>query len=130
MVIARCESLISGAGEDDAIARCRAYCEAGADGIMIHSKAKTPDEIFSFVRRFRKEVSADKPIVVVPSTYSQVTEKELADAGINVVIYANHLLRAAYPSMKRTAERILECERAKEASDEFCMPIKEIIGLI
>ena len=130
MVIARCESLITGAGEDDAIARCRAYCEAGADGIMIHSKAKTPDEIFSFVRRFRKEVSADKPIVVVPSTYSQVTEKELADAGINVVIYANHLLRAAYPSMKRTAERILECERAKEASDEFCMPIKEIIDLI
>ncbi len=130
MVIARCESLITGAGEDDAISRCRAYCEAGADGIMIHSKAKTPDEIFSFVRRFRQEVSADKPIVVVPSTYSQVTEKELADAGINVVIYANHLLRAAYPSMKRTAERILECERAKEASDEFCMPIKDIIGLI
>ncbi len=130
MVIARCESLIAGAGEDDAIARCRAYCEAGADGIMIHSKAKMPDEIFSFVSRFRQEVSADKPIVVVPSTYSQVTEKELADAGINVVIYANHLLRAAYPSMKRTAERILECERAKEASDEFCMPIKDIISLI
>lgn len=130
MVIARCESLIAGKGEDDAIARCRAYCEAGADGIMIHSKAKTPDEILSFVRRFRREVSADKPIVVVPSTYAQITEKELADAGINVVIYANHLLRAAYPAMKRTAERILECERAMEASAEFCMPIKEILSLI
>ena len=130
MVIARCESLIAGKGEDDAILRCRAYCGAGADGIMIHSKAKTPDEIFSFVRRFRAEVSADKPIVVVPSTYAQVTEKELADAGVNVVIYANHLLRAAYPAMRRTAERILECGRAQEASAEFCMPIKEIISLI
>ena len=130
MVIARCESLIAGKGEDDAIMRCRAYCGAGADGIMIHSKAKTPDEIFSFVRRFRAEVSADKPIVVVPSTYAQVTEKELADAGVNVVIYANHLLRAAYPAMRRTAERILECGRAQEASAEFCMPIKEIISLI
>ena len=130
MVIARCESLIAGKGEDDAILRCRAYCEAGADGIMIHSKAKTPDEIFSFVRRFRAEVSADKPIVVVPSTYAQVTEQELADAGVNVVIYANHLLRAAYPAMRRTAERILECGRAQEASAEFCMPIKEIISLI
>ena len=130
MVIARCESLIAGKGEDDAIMRCSAYCGAGADGIMIHSKAKTPDEIFSFVRRFRAEVSADKPIVVVPSTYAQVTEKELADAGVNVVIYANHLLRAAYPAMRRTAERILECGRAQEASAEFCMPIKEIISLI
>lgn len=130
MVIARCESLIAGKGEDDAIARCRAYCEAGADGIMIHSKAKTPDEIVSFVRRFRAEVSADRPIVVVPSTYAQVTEDELAEIGVNVVIYANQLLRAAYPAMKRTAERILACGRAQEASAEFCMPIKEIISLI
>ena len=130
MIIARCESLITGAGEDDAINRCRAYIEAGADGIMIHSKAKTPDEIMSFVKRFRVEVSADKPIVVVPSTYAQVTESELASIGVNIVIYANQLLRAAYPEMKRCAERILACERAQEASAEFCMPIKEIISLI
>ena len=130
MIIARCESLITGAGEDDAIARCRAYVEAGADGIMIHSKAKTPDEIKSFVRRFRAEVSADKPIVVVPSTYAQITEQELAAIGVNIVIYANQLLRAAYPAMKKCAERILECERAQEASAELCMPIKEIISLI
>ena len=130
MIIARCESLIAGKGEDDAITRCKAYCEAGADGIMIHSKAKTPDEIISFVKRFRAEVSADKPIVVVPSTYSQVTEDELAKIGVNVVIYANQLLRAAYPAMKACAERILACERAQEASAEFCMPIKEIISLI
>ena len=130
MIIARCESLIAGKGEDDAIARCKAYCEAGADGIMIHSKAKTPDEIVSFVKRFRAEVSADKPIVVVPSTYAQVTEAELAAIGVNVVIYANQLLRAAYPAMKACAERILSCERAQEASSEFCMPIREIIALI
>ena len=130
MIFARCESLITGAGEDDAINRCRAYIEAGADGIMIHSKAKTPDEIKSFVKRFRAEVSADKPIVVVPSTYSQITEAELAAIGVNIVIYANQLLRAAYPAMKKCAERILECERAQEASAELCMPIKEIISLI
>lgn len=130
MIIARCESLIAGAGEDDAIARCKAYCEAGADGIMIHSKSKTPDEIVSFVKRFRTEVSADKPIVVVPSTYAQVTEGELAKIGVNIVIYANQLLRAAYPAMKTCAERILNCARAQEASQELCMPIKEIVGLI
>ena len=130
MIIARCESLITGAGEDDAIKRCRAYVESGADGIMIHSKASTPDEVFSFVRRFRAEVSADKPLVVVPSTYAQVTESELADAGVNVVIYANHLLRAAYPAMKSCAERILSCRCAQEASTEYCMPINEILALI
>lgn len=130
MIIARCESLIAGKGEDDAITRCKAYCEAGADGIMIHSKAKMPDEIVSFVKRFRAEVSADKPIVVVPSTYAQVTEDELAKIGVNIVIYANQLLRAAYPAMKICAERILSCQRAQEASAELCMPIKEILSLI
>jgi len=130
MIIALCESLITGAGEDDAIARCRAYVDAGADGIMIHSKAMTPDEIVSFVKRFRAEVSADKPIVVVPSTYAQVKEPELAAIGVNIVIYANQLLRAAYPAMRKVAERILDCERALEASAELCMPIKEIISLI
>lgn len=130
MILARCESLITGVGEDDAIARCSAYIDAGADGIMIHSKANTPDEIKSFVKRFRAEVSTDKPVVVVPSTYAQVTEGELAAIGVNIVIYANQLLRAAYPAMKKCAERILECERAQEASAELCMPIKEIISLI
>lgn len=130
MVIARCESLIANKGEDDAIARTKAYCEAGADGIMIHSKAKTPDEIVSFVKRFRAEVSADKPIVVVPSTYAQITEEELAEIGVNVCIYANQLLRASYPAMRKCAERILEAGRAQEASKEHCMSIKEILTLI
>ena len=89
-----------------------------------------PEEVFSFAKRFRSEVSADKPLVVVPSTYAQVTEDELAAAGINIVIYANHLLRAAYPAMRSCAERILECGRAKEAADELCMPIRDIVSLI
>lgn len=130
MIIARCESLIAGKGEDDAISRCRAYCEAGADGVMIHSRSKTPDEIISFVKRFRSEVSSDKPIVVVPSTYAQVYETDLAAIGVNVVIYANQLLRAAYPAMKACAERILFCGRGFEASADLCMPIQEILTLI
>ena len=130
MVIARCESLVVGSGEDDAIARCRAYLEAGADGILIQSKTETPDEILSFAKRFRADVSSDKPLVVMPTTYPRITEGELAASGINIVIYANQLLRAAYPAMKKCAERILACERAQEASAELCMPIKEIISLI
>lgn len=130
MIIARCESLISGAGEDDAITRCRAYVEAGADGIMIHSKKEDPAEIFSWLRRFRAEVSDSVPVIVVPTTYCQVTEKELADAGANVVIYANHLLRSAYPAMMKTARRILQDGRSLEASRDYCMAIKDIITLI
>ena len=130
MVVARCESLVVGSGEDDALARCRAYLEAGADGILIQSKCETPDEVLSFAKRFRADVSPDKPLVVMPTTYTQITESELAAAGVNVVIYANQLLRAAYPAMKKCAERILECDCAHEASAEFCMPIKEIISLI
>ena len=130
MVIARCESLVVGSGEEDALARCRAYLEAGADGILIQSKAETSDEILSFAKRFRADVSSDKPLVVMPTTYPQITEAELAASGINIVIYANQLLRAAYPAMKKCAERILECERAQDASAELCMPLKEIISLI
>ena len=130
MVIARCESLVSGNGEEDALARCRAYLEAGADGILIQSKRETPDEVLSFAKRFRSEVSSDKPLVVMPTTYPQITENELAAAGINIVIYANHLLRAAYPAMKRCAERIIECDRAQEASEECGMSITEIVSSI
>lgn len=130
MIIARCESLITGAGEDDAISRCRAYLDSGADGIMIHSKSKSPDEVVHFVKRFRSEVSADAPIVVVPSTYAMVRESDLAAIGVNVVIYANQLLRAAYPAMQSCAKRILSCGRSLEASDELCIPIRNIISLI
>lgn len=128
MIIARIESLIVGSGVDDALRRAEAYIAAGADGIMIHSKDETPDRIYSFCERyatFEKKV----PVVAVPSTYSQVTEEELENVGVDVVIYANHLLRSAYPAMLRTAESILLNGRAYE-SEEYCMPIREVIRLI
>ena len=129
MVISRCESLIAGKTVDDALERCHAYVAAGADGVMIHSKNKSGEDIKEFCLRFR-EKDPHTPIVAVPTTYNQFTEEELAEWGINVVIYANHMLRSAYPAMVKCAERILETSRSLEASDEYCMPIKQILNLI
>ena len=129
MIISRCESLIAGKPVDDALERCHAYVTAGADGVMIHSKNKSGDDIKEFCLRFR-EKDSHTPIVAVPTTYNQFTEDELAEWGINVVIYANHMLRSAYPAMVKCAERILETSRSLEASDEYCMPIKQILNLI
>ncbi|MBO4431298.1 MAG: phosphoenolpyruvate mutase, partial [Bacteroidaceae bacterium] len=107
MIISRCESLIAGKSVDDALERCHAYVAAGADGVMIHSKNKDGMDIKEFCQRFR-EKDDHTPIVAVPTTYNQFTEEELAEWGINVVIYANHMLRSAYPAMVKCAERILE----------------------
>lgn len=128
MIIARIESLIAGKGIDDALLRADAYVDAGADGIMIHSKNKSGDDIREFCLEFRKKHHGI-PLVVVPTTYNHIYEKELAEWGANVVIYANHMLRAAYPAMKAAATAILESERSLEA-DPLCMPIKEILELI
>ena len=128
MIIARIESLIAGKSVDDAMERALAYVDAGADGIMIHSKNKSGEDIKEFCRRFR-EVHPKVPIVVVPTTYNHIKEDELRDWGVNVVIYANHMLRAAYPAMVKVAESILENERSLEANP-LCMPIKEILELI
>ncbi len=129
MVIARIESLIAGKPVEDALERAFAYVEAGADGIMIHSKNKDGMDIKEFCRRFR-EKNVETPIVAVPTTYNQYTEDELASWGINVVIYANHMLRAAYPAMVNCAKSILTHQRGLEASEQYCMPIKEILTLI
>lgn len=128
MIIARCESLIAGKTVDDAIERCTAYVKAGADGIMIHSKNKSGEDIKEFCLRFR-QIEPNIPLVVVPTTYNHITEDELAEWGVNVVIYANHLLRAAYPAMVKCAESILANGRSLEAND-LCMPIKQILELI
>lgn len=128
MVIARCESLIAGKSVDDALERCFSYVEAGADGIMIHSKNKTGEDIKQFCVKFREKYTSI-PIVVVPTTYNQIKEEELHRWGVNVVIYANHMLRAAYPAMLKCATTILENERSLE-TDPICMPIKEILELI
>lgn len=129
MIIARIESLILNAGMDDAILRAKAYLDAGADGIMIHSREKDGKEIKEFCELYNK-LPHRKPLVVVPSSYAHVYENELAEWGVNIVIYANQLLRAAYPAMMNVANSILEHHRAKEASDDYCMKIKDIITLI
>lgn len=128
MIIARIESLILKQGMDDAINRAKAYIDAGADGIMIHSREKEPDEIFEFCDKFM-EFAPNVPLVVVPTSFNQVYEEEFAKKGVNIVIYANHLIRSAYPSMMDTATTILENERCKEVDDN-CLPIKEILTLI
>jgi len=128
MLIARVESLILGAGMEDALGRAQAYTEAGADGIMIHSCAKDPDEILEFCARWR-DVGNPVPLVVVPSTYSQVYEDQLANAGVKVVIYANHLLRAAYPAMMEVANSILMNGRAHDC-EERCISIDEVLSLV
>ena len=128
MIIARIESLILEKGMEDALERARAFVAAGADGIMIHSRKKDPAEILEFCDRFRAE-DATTPIVVVPSSFNTITEGELAQHGVNIVIYANQLTRSAFPAMQRTAEDILRYHRAKEVDDRL-MPIKDIITLI
>lgn len=128
MIIARIESLILGKGQEDALNRARAYRDAGADGIMIHSRQKEADEILSFCDMFREE-DKKTPLIVVPSSFNTITEIELADHGVNIVIYANQLLRAAFPAMENVAKSILMYHRAKEVDDSL-MSIKEIITLI
>jgi phosphoenolpyruvate phosphomutase / 2-hydroxyethylphosphonate cytidylyltransferase len=128
MVIARIESLILEQGMEDAVKRAEAYIDAGADAIMIHSRRKEPDEIFEFCEhalRFQNQV----PLVAVPTSYNQTSEQELADHGINMVIYANHMLRAAYPNMIKAARSILESGRTLEA-DQYLAPISEVLGII
>jgi len=127
MVIARMESLIAGKGNAEALLRAKKCIEAGVDGIMIHSKQKSPDEVFEFLEaygKFNKKV----PIVAVPTTYNMVTEEELAARGVKIVIHANHLLRAAYPAMMEVANSILTHQRSKEV-DEKIMGVKPIITL-
>ena len=128
MIIARIESLILEQGMDDALNRARAFVEAGADGIMIHSRRKEPDEILEFCDKFREE-NKHTPIVVVPSSFNTITEEELSQHGVNIVIYANQLTRSAFPAMQKTAEDILKYHRATEVDDRL-MSIKQIITLI
>ena len=113
---------------EDALKRAFAYVTAGADAIMIHSRKKSPDEIFQFVDEFRQK-DTTTPIVVVPTSFNTVTEDEFKAHGVNIVIYANQLTRTGFPAMQKAAQCILEHHRAKEC-DDLCMPIKDIINLI
>lgn len=128
MIIARIESLILEKGMEDALKRARAYVQAGADGIMIHSRKSKPDEIFEFCDRFRLE-NSKTPLVVVPTTFCGTYESELIQHGINIVIYANQLTRSAFPAMEHTAKMILRNHRTEEVEDQLT-PFKKIITLI
>jgi phosphoenolpyruvate phosphomutase len=108
MIVARCK-----ANDSDGIAKCRAYIDAGADAILVQSNSETADEVFAFIKQFRAEISSTMPLIVMPTTYPQTTESEIAAAGANIVVYANHLLKAAEPAMKDAAVRILEEEKGE-----------------
>ena len=125
MIIARIESLILDAGMEDALTRASAYINAGADGILIHSRKNDPSEIYEFCDKYNKLDNA-QPLFVVPSSYNSVKEEELIKRGVNVVIYANHLLRAAYPAMVKTAKSILK-NQGLEIESEL-LSIKEILN--
>jgi phosphoenolpyruvate phosphomutase len=132
MIIARLESLIAGLSMENALERARTYLMAGADGIMIHSKSKSPDEILEFSVAYKKilqDLELDKPLICVPTTYNSITEDELKAAGFSVVIHANHLLRAAYKTMLETAKSILLNQRSLEA-DPLCAPVREIFKTV
>ena len=128
MVFARIESLNTGAGVDDAITRAKAYIEAGADGIMIHSKSESPAEVLEFMKQY-SQLAKKVPVIAIPTTYDVITEEELRKVGVNIVIYANQLLRSAYPAMIDTAKSILENGRAFEARKNM-MSVSEILKLI
>ena len=128
MIIARVESLILDKGLEDALKRSFAYVKAGADGIMIHSRNKSPYEVFEFSKIFRKEYPY-LPLVVVPTSFNKITETELVKNGFNIVIYANQLLRAAYPAMKKVAEQIL-IDTYSGGVDKDIISISEILDLI
>ncbi len=128
MIFARIESLIANAGMADALKRAKAYIEAGADGIMIHSRFKDGKEIMEFMKEYAK-FEFKVPVISVPSSYNQFTEEELHAAGFSIVIYANHLLRSAFPAMRQTAVTILQHKRSLEA-DALCMPIKDILEIL
>ncbi|MAH97793.1 MAG: phosphoenolpyruvate mutase [Euryarchaeota archaeon] len=128
MIIARIESLILGKSLNDAILRAEKYVEAGADGIMIHSKDKSPQKILKFAQKFKKNFM-NVPLVAVPSSYNSVKENQLEEAGFNIVIYANQMLRASYPAMRKIALDILKNGRSYE-SEKSIMSIKDILKLI
>ncbi|MBZ7938082.1 phosphoenolpyruvate mutase [Campylobacter sp. RM10538] len=128
MIIARIESLILDKGMDDALSRAFAYIEAGADGIMIHSRHKDANEIIEFLKLFRSK-DKDTPIVVVPTSFYSIKANELAQYGVNIVVYANHMIRSSFIAMQNIAREILKNDRSEE-SEEKCMKIDEILNLI
>ena len=132
MVIARLESLIAGAGLEDALERAEQYIQAGADGLMVHSSDRRPDDILAFAEAYEAlcRRRGCRPVLVsVPTTYNTVSDAELVACGFNVIIHANHLLRAAYKSKNQAARTILESGRSLEVNP-LCAPVGEIFATV
>lgn len=128
MIFARIESLIVGAGMEDALKRAKAYLDAGADGIMIHSRQKDGQEILDFCKEYAK-IPNKKYLIAVPTNYPSLSEDDLRNAGVNIIIYANQLLRSAYTAMNNTAETILKNKRALEADENYIKAL-DLINII
>ena len=128
MVFAGIGSLILNNGIDDALTRAKAYIKAGADGIMIHNDEGGSGDVFEFCSKYVR-LPHKKPLIAIPAAYSSITEQELSQAGVSVVIYANHLLRSACPAMQHTAKSILEFGRSFEI-EESIMPVSDLARLI
>lgn len=128
MIFARLESLVLGHGLDHALRRAEAFLAAGADGIMVHSRQETPDEVFAFCRAYHS-LGFDRPLAVVPSTFDMVDDHEFEAHGVNIVIYANQLLRSAYPAMYQVARSILTNGRAGDCRAEL-MPVRDLLDLL
>lgn len=132
MIFARLESLIANKGVEDAINRARIYLRAGADGIMIHSKEREPRDLFRFAEEYTKlcdELGYRKPLVCVPTTYNMITEQELVERGFNIIIHANHLMRASYAAMQKVCKKILLSGRSFEA-DPLCAPVRDVFKTV
>jgi phosphoenolpyruvate phosphomutase len=123
-VVARVESLIAGWELEEALRRAEAYYLAGADAILMHSKLKTADQILEFMREWGKRC----PVVIVPTTYYKTPTSAYEDAGVSLVIWANHLLRSSIKAMQQTAARIYQ-ERSISAIEGQVVPVKEIFRL-
>ena len=128
MIIARIEEMLYGKNVDDAVKKAISCVMSGADAILIESNDSKGNNIKEFCEKFRKEYP-NTPIAVIPSNFKELTEKEMAEWGVNIIIYENQMLRASYPAMKKCAETILKNQRSLEANN-LCMPIKEILTLI
>lgn len=131
MIVARLEGLIAGHSMKETLERAEAFLKAGADGIMIHSKKTDAKEVLDFAALYRKlpkDLTEEKVLVCVPTTYSRITAKELASHGFNIVIYANHLLRSSYKAMEETCKTILLNDRSFEA-ESLCVPLKDLFEI-
>ena len=132
LIIARLESLIAGLGMAETLKRAEKYIKVGADGIMIHSKLDNPSEILDFIPKYENicnKLGKRPYLIAVPTTYNSIFDKELIDSGVNIIIHANHLIRASYKSMLETGNIILSSGRSLE-SDKTIASVKEIFKLV